>query len=218
MSVVRKLSCKISVARALCVLSFATAMVDTLLIGYARATVAYQTPNEQLDALSQAGCERIFLDEIKSGQMDREGLAAALSLLGPGDALIVFRLDRLGQSVRQLIKLMIDLSRRNVEFRSLRDGIDTGELSSCPFIQTIAALFEMERSLTQERTRVGRTVARARGREGGRHPKLNIQQIEHAKSLLADPAINVTEVAARLGVARSTLYRAMERASASGAE
>lgn len=191
--------------------------MSPLLIGYARAT-ADQTLKQQLDALDQVGCERIFSDAIECGQVGREGLVAALSLLCSGDALVVLKLDRLGQTVRQLIKLVVELNRRNVDFRSLGDNIDTAVPSGNLFLQTIAALSEMDHSLTRERTRVGRTVARARGREGGRHPKLNGQQIEHAKSLLADPTINVAEVAARLGVARSTLYRAIERASASGAE
>jgi DNA invertase Pin-like site-specific DNA recombinase len=144
-------------------------------------------------------------------------LADALSNLRAGDVFAVFKLDRLGRSVRQLIKLVDELRRRDVGFRSLTDGIDTAA-SGGLFLQTIAVLSEMERSLTRERTRAGLAVARARGREGGRRPKLSLHQVEQAKSLLADRGTNVSEVATSLGVARSTVYRAIERASASRAE
>ncbi|MEA3197349.1 MAG: hypothetical protein QOF32_1401, partial [Gammaproteobacteria bacterium] len=117
-----------------------------------------------------------------------------------------------------LIKFVDELRLRDVGFKSLTDGIDTAAPSGDLFLRTMAALSEMERSLTRERTRIGLAVARARGREGGRRPKLSPRQIEHAKNLLADRTTNVSEVAARLGVARSTLYRAIERASASRVE
>ena len=185
-----------------------------MIVGYARASVDDQTLSQQTDALDRAGCERVFSDEVKYGQPGQDGLAHALSQLGPGDELVVFKLDRLGRTVRQLVKLVDELRRRDVGFRSLADGIDTATPSGRGFLQTIADLSEMEYSLTRERTRIGRAIARARGREGGRHPKLSLHQIEQAKSLLADRTTSVSEVAARLGVARSTLYRAIERASA----
>jgi DNA invertase Pin-like site-specific DNA recombinase len=183
-----------------------------LLIGYARATDADQTLSQQTDALGRVGCKRIFSDDTECGQLGREGVADALSHLRRGDELVVFKLDRLGRSVHQLIKLVDELRRRDVGFRSLSDDIDSAA-SRGRFLQTMAALSEMERSLTRERTRVGLAVARVRGREGGRRPKLSLHQIEQAKSLLADRTTNVSEVAASLGVARSTLYRAIERAS-----
>jgi DNA invertase Pin-like site-specific DNA recombinase len=188
-----------------------------LLIGYARTSAGDQGLNHQTDALGRAGCERVFSDTADCGQVGREGLANALSQLRAGDELVVFKLDRLGRTVRQLIKLVDELRRKDVGFRSLTDGIDT-PANGGHFLRTMAALSEMERSLTRERTRVGLAVARARGREGGRRPKLTLHQVEQAKSLLADRTTNVSEVAAGLGVARSTLYRAIERASESRAK
>lgn len=197
-------------------IEFRNTWCPPLFIGYARSAVD-QTLRQQTDALGRAGCERIFLDITECGQLGREGLADALSNLRAGDVFAVFKLDRLGRSVRQLIKLVDELRRRDVGFRSLTDGIDTAA-SGGLFLQTIAVLSEMERSLTRERTRAGLAVARARGREGGRRPKLSLHQVEQAKSLLADRGTNVSEVATSLGVARSTVYRAIERASASRAE
>jgi DNA invertase Pin-like site-specific DNA recombinase len=198
-------------------IEFRNNSVSPLLIGYARNSAADQGLNEQTDALGWAGLERIFSDTADCGQAGREGLANAPSQLRPGDELVVFKLDRLGRTVRQLIKLVDELRRRDVGFRSLTDGIGTAA-SRGLFLQTMTALSEMERSLTRERTRVGLTAARARGREGSRPPKLSLHQIEQAKNLLANRATNVSEIAASLGVARLTLYRAIERASESRAK
>ena len=130
----------------------------------------------------------------------------------------VFKLDRLGRTVRQLIKLVDELRQRDIGLRSLADSTDVAVANGWPFMQTMAALSEMERSLMRERTQVALAVAKARGREGGRRPKLTALQIEQVKNLLANRTTNVSEVAASFGVARSTLYRAMERASAARAD
>jgi len=191
---------------------------SSVLIGYARVSAQDFTLKQQMDALGRAGCERIFLDKAGCGQADREGLADAISHLRRGDELVVFKLDRLGRTVRQLIKLVDELRQRDIGLRSLADSTDAAVANGWPFMQTMAALSEMERSLMRERTQAALAVAKARGREGGRRPKLTALQIEQVKNLLANRTTNVSEVAASFGVARSTLYRAMERASAARAE
>jgi len=180
-----------------------------LLIGYARVSTADQTLDLQLDNLLHAGCERVFSDKAGGARDNRAGLSQALSHVRSGDALVVWKLDRLGRTVRQLVTFAEDLRARGVEFCSLTDGIDTSTPAGRFFFHMTAALAEMERDLIRERTAAGLAAARARGRLGGRRPKLTASQLAHARRLLADPKVTVTEVAATLKVARSTLYRAM---------
>ena len=180
-----------------------------MLVGYARVSSADQNLDLQLDALKRAGCERVFTDQVGGARDNRPGLAQALSHLRPGDRLVVWKLDRLGRTVRQLVLFAESLKAQGVEFGSLTDGIDTSTPAGRFFFHMMAALAEMERDLIRERTCAGLAAARARGRRGGRHPKLTQHQLAHAQRLLADPAVTVTEVAATFKVARSTLYRAM---------
>ena len=180
-----------------------------MLVGYARVSSADQNLDLQLDALNRAGCERVFTDQAGGARDNRPGLAQALSHLRPGDRLVVWKLDRLGRTVRQLVSFAENLKTQGVGFGSLTDGIDTSTPAGRFFFHMMAALAEMERDLIRERTNAGLVAARARGRRGGRHPKLTQHQLAHARRLLADPNVTVTEVAASFNVARSTLYRAM---------
>lgn len=180
-----------------------------MLIGYARVSTADQRLDLQVDALTHAGCERIFTDHASGGRGDRIGMADAMSHLRAGDALMVWKLDRLGRSVRQLVDFTAQLEARGVQFVSLTDGIDTGTSAGRFFFHVMAAMAEMERDLVRERTAAGLTAAKARGRLGGRPTKLTAQQVTHAKRLLADPETTGAEVADTLGVARSTLYRSL---------
>ncbi len=184
-----------------------------MLIGYARVSTGEQRLDLQVDALKGAGCERIFTDQSSGGRTERAGLEAAMSHLRAGDTLFVWKLDRLGRTVRSLIELVADLQVRGVEFASLSDGINTGTATGRFFFHIMAAMAEMERELIRERTRAGLAAAKARGRLGGRPPKLTVQQLNHARRLLADPLTTALEVAQTLGVARSTLYRALGRAA-----
>ena len=178
-------------------------------IGYARVSTTDQRLDLQLDALQRAGCERIFTDQLSGAKADRPGLQSAASHLRAGDTLVVWKLDRLGRTVRQLVEFVSNLEGRGVHFASLTDGIDTGTPSGRFFFHVMAALSEMERDLIRERTRAGLDAARACGRQGGRPRKLSARQVGHAAKLLADPDTTGTEVAQTLGVARSTLYRAL---------
>lgn len=185
-----------------------------MLIGYARVSTGEQRLDLQIDALQRAGCERIFSDQTSGARADRAGLADAQSHLRPGDTLMVWKLDRLGRSVRQLVDFTSRLQADGIHFASLTDGIDTGTPAGRFFFHVMAALAEMERDLIRERTTAGLSAARARGRLGGRRAKLTAQQLSHAARLLSDPGTTGAEVARTFGVSRSTLYRSLGQRSA----
>jgi DNA invertase Pin-like site-specific DNA recombinase len=178
----------------------------TLLIGYARVSTQDQNLELQRNALTQVGCEKVFEDKLSGRRADRPGLIQALETLRTGDTLVVWKLDRLGRSVKQLVDLVGELHKRGVHFKSLTDAIDTATPSGRFFFHVMASLAEMERELTVERTRAGLEVARQRGRKGGRRPKMTRSKIESAKKLLAS-GIPPKDVARNLGVSVPTLYR-----------
>lgn len=177
-----------------------------MLIGYARVSTQDQDPALQHDALTQAGCEQIYTEKASGAKRDRPELHAALTYMRAGDTLVVWKLDRLARSLRQLIETVEDLEQRGIGFRSLTETIDTTTSSGKLIFHIFAALAEFERSIIRERTRAGLEAARARGRTGGRPPALSDDDIAVAKALLRDPDITVAEVARRLGVSRSALY------------
>lgn len=184
-----------------------------MLLGYARVSTEEQNLELQVDALERAGCERMFSDKLSGSRLDRPGLAAALSHLRSGDTLVVWKLDRLGRTVRQLVEFVAKLNQDGVEFRSLTDGIDTTTPAGRFFFHMMAALAEMERDLTRERTMAGLAAARARGRLGGRPPALSPKQLMQARHLMQHPDQTMAEIAATLGVSRSTLYRSLRSTS-----
>ena len=179
---------------------------QAMLIGYAR--VSTQDPNLDLqrEALTKAGCQQIFEDKVNSARADRPVLATTLETLREGDTLVVWKLDRLGRSVKQLVDLVGDLHKQHVQFRSLADAIDTGTPSGRFFFHIMASLAGMERDLIIERTRAGLEVAKQLGRKGGRKPKMTNIKIESARKQLAD-GVPPKDVAKNLGVSIPTLYR-----------
>jgi DNA invertase Pin-like site-specific DNA recombinase len=177
-----------------------------MLIGYARVSTRDQNLDMQIEALTKAGCERIFEDQISGSRAERPGLSQALEMLRADDTLIVWKLDRLGRSVKQLVDLVGDLSKRGVHFKSLTDSIDTSTPSGRFFFHVMASLAEMERELIIERTRMGIEAARRLGRKGGRKRQMTTSKIESAKKLLAD-GMPPRDVAKDLGVSIPTLYR-----------
>ena len=190
-----------------------------MLVGYARVSTQDQSPELQLDALHQAGCERIFVEKASGAQRDRPELKAALHFMrGKGDVLIVWKLDRLARSLKQLIETVEDLERRGIGFKSLTEQIDTTSSGGRLVFHIFGAMAEFERSIIRERTRAGLDAARARGRKAGRPPALSSKDIAAAKALLRNPELTVEEVAARLKVAPSTLYRHLPAARASVTE
>ena len=175
--------------------------------GYARVSTNDQNPALQLAALKQAGCRQVFKDDGLSGvTTQRPALRRCLNKLQSGDTLIVWKLDRLGRSLRDLIAMLDDLKVRGVKFRSLTEAIDTTTPTGRAMWQMIEVLAELERSLISERTRAGVAAAQRRGVKFGRKPKLSHQQVEHARKLLEQGEAPQT-VAASFGIGRSTLYR-----------
>ena len=183
-----------------------------LLIGYARVSTDDQKLDLQRDALAQAGCHRVFEDRASGARADRPGLADALSHLRRGDTLVVWRLDRLGRTTHQLVGLLEQFEREGIRLLSLQDGIDPSSVMGKAMLQIGAVFAEMERNLLRERTKAGLAAARARGRLGGRKPRLSAEGLDTARRLMADPMLTMNEVAARVGVGRTTLYRALGRA------
>ena len=188
-----------------------TAAAGPLLIGYARVSTEDQRLDLQRDALAAAGCHRTFEDRASGARADRPGLATALLHLRRGDTLVVWRLDRLGRTTHQLVGLLERFERDGIRLRSLQDGIDPASVMGRAMLQIGAVFAEMERNLLRERTRAGLAAARARGRQGGRKPRLSVDGLDTARRLMADPMLSMEEIASRVGVGRTTLYRALGR-------
>ena len=179
-------------------------------IGYARVSTADQTLNLQLDALKNIGCEKIFTDTSSGAKAERKGLAEALEYVRNGDTLVVWRLDRLGRSLKDLIERIRELHNRHIGFRSLTEQIDTTTSGGKLIFHIFGALAEFERDIIKERTQAGLVAARARGRIGGR-PKakaLNTaKKVALAQKLYADKSNTIDEICRTLNISRATLYR-----------
>ena len=185
-----------------------------MLVGYARISTTDQTLALQEDALTAAGCEKVFHD-VASGVADaRPGLTEALAYVRDGDGLVVWKLDRLGRSLRHLIDTVNALSARGIGLRSLQEALDTTTSGGKLVFHVFGALAEFERELIIERTQAGLKAARARGRLGGRPPVLSGKKLEMARTLMSSPDNSVPEVCRTLGVSRATLYRAIGKGEA----
>lgn len=178
-----------------------------MLVGYARVSTHDQDATLQRVALEGAGCEQVFEETASGAQRDRPELVCALGYMRKGDTLVVWKLDRLARSVRQLIETVEGLEARGVGFRSLTENIDTTSPGGKLVFHLFAALAEFERGLIRERTMAGLASARAQGRRGGRPRALADRDLLVIKALLAEDQITVAEVAKRVGVSPATLYR-----------
>ena len=178
-----------------------------MLIGYARVSTQDQSPALQRDALTDAGCETVYEEKASGAQRDRPELKAALDYMRDGDTLVVWKLDRLARSMKQLIETVERLEARGIGFRSLTEAIDTTTPGGKLTFHIFGALAEFERSLIRERTSAGLAAARALGRVGGRPPALSKDDLVMARAMLRDPDITVKQIAAHFGVAPSTLYK-----------
>ena len=154
-----------------------------------------------------AGCIKIYEETASGKSASRTELEHCRKALRTGDTLVVWRLDRLGRSLPDLVQIVADLERQGVCFESLTEKIETASAAGKLVFHVFAALAEFERNLIRERTKAGLDAARARGRAGGRRPKLNEKQVREIKALLRDPDIHVADVAKRYGVSRTTLYK-----------
>lgn len=180
-----------------------------MIFGYCRVSTADQNLDLQRDALKRDCCAKIFEEHASGVRQDRPQLAKLLATLREGDTFVVWKLDRLGRTVRQLIEFVEELRSKGVEFRSITDGIDTRTPTGRFMFHILAALAEMERDMIRERTMAGLEAARARGRKGGAKPKLLPDQVAVVKRLLADPGTTVSDVARTFNVNRATIYRAI---------
>src|SRR5512146_329660 len=178
-----------------------------MLIGYARVSTLEQTLALQQDALTQAGCERLFTDTASGSRADRPGLAEALAFARPGDTLVVWRLDRLGRSLRHLIDTVGALQERGIGLKSLQEQIDTTTSGGKLVFHVFGALAEFERDLIRERTQAGLLAARARGRRGGRPKALDPRKVQIARALYHDKSNSVADICRTLRIPRATLYR-----------
>ena len=177
-----------------------------MLIGYARVSTHEQTLNLQQDALTKAGCTKIFTDTSSGANTERIGLEDALTYVRKGDTLVVWRLDRLGRSLPHLIATMTDLEERGIGFKSLTEHIDTTTSGGKLIFHIFGALAEFERNLIRERTQAGLVAARARGKKGGRPKALTAKQVEIAQDLY-EKQHPIAEICRTLKVSKATLYR-----------
>jgi DNA invertase Pin-like site-specific DNA recombinase len=181
--------------------------------GYARVSTDDQNPALQLAALKKAGCKKTFTDQGYSGTATkRPALSRCLKKLQPGDVLTVWKLDRLGRSVRDVVNILHDLHTRGIEFHSLTEAIDTKTPIGRAMLHMVAMVAELEASFIKERTREGRKLAQGRGVKMGRKPKLSPEQLDHARQQIKSGAQGVGSMADLLGVSRDTLWRNMKDA------
>ena len=182
-----------------------------LCIGYARVSTHEQSLDSQIDNLKQVGCQRIYFDKVSGSKADRPELNRLRESLRSGDTLVVWRLDRLGRSLRDLIDWVKWLEETGVTLHSLNEQIDTSHHTGKLVFHLFAALAEFERDLIRERTLAGLAAARARGRLGGRKAKLNASDIRQLKAMHKDHSISIGEICERFGIAKTTLYRYLRK-------
>jgi DNA invertase Pin-like site-specific DNA recombinase len=183
-----------------------------VLIGYARVSTLDQNLTLQRDALTAAGCTKLFVEQMSGMVLERPALRDALEFARAGDTIVVWKLDRLARSMNQLIENQLietleALRVRNIGFRSLTEALDTTTPQGRLVFHLFGALAEFERGLIRERTSAGLAAARRLGRTGGRPAKLTDDDLDVATTLLANPDITVAEIAERVGVSSATLYR-----------
>lgn len=177
------------------------------MIGYAKVSTLEQNLDLQEDALKAAGCKKIYTDKTGGAKAERPGLGRALADVRTGDSLVVWKLDRLGRSLKHLIETVTDLSQRGVGFRSLQKAIDTTTSGGKLIFHVFGALAEFERDIIRERTLAGLAAARARGRKGGRPRHLDDKKKRHAMTLHSDLTNSVKDICRTLGISKATLYR-----------
>ena len=201
----------IKVSKIFIYLTYDTTYTKIMLIGYARVSTIEQNLDLQLDALKKIGCEKAFEDKIGGTVFDRPGLAQALEHLRSGDTLVVWKLDRLGRSLHNLLKLINELQERGVMFLSIQDGIDTSTSIGQFFFHITGAFAELERNLIKERTKAGLEAARARGKKGGRKPLLSKKQIQMMTEIYNAKSTSIIEICEQFKISRKTFYRYLDK-------
>lgn len=178
-----------------------------MLIGYCRVSTSDQNLNLQKDELKKFGCSKIYEDVASGAKSERAGLESAIDFAREGDTLVIWKLDRLGRSLRDLIEIVNRLEKSGVSFVCITQNIDTRTPSGKLFFHIFGALAEYERELIRERTKAGLTAARARGRKGGRKPAMNEEQIEQARAMMDNPKLKIKSILKTLGISKATLYK-----------
>lgn len=178
-----------------------------MLVGYARVSTQEQTLALQQDALQKADCSKIFTDTISGASTERKGLAEALEFMRDGDTLVVWKLDRLGRSLKHLIETVTFLHEQGIGFRSLTEQIDTTTSGGKLIFHVFGALAEFERDLIRERTQAGLVAARARGKHGGRPALLDEKKRKLLLALYSDKSNSLADILSALHISKSTLYR-----------
>ena len=176
-------------------------------IGYARVSTGEQNLDLQTDALKEEGCERVFTDELSGATAERPGLHKAMDFAREGDVLVVWRLDRFGRSLKDLISKVETLKDKGVQFKSLKENLDTTSSAGRLQFHIFGALAEFERDLNRERTMAGLRAARSRGRTGGRPRALSEEDLPEVQALMRDPDVPVRRICERFEISKATLYR-----------
>ena len=184
-----------------------------MLIGYARVSTDDQHLNLQHDALKKAGCDKVYSDQQSGATTERPGLSTVFDVLRSGDTLVIWRLDRLGRSLKHLIHLVEQLDKREVGLKSLQENIDTTTSGGRLVFHLFGALAKFERTLIRERTQAGVNAARARGRQGGRPKLLEPNKRELAIRLHREQKHSIAEICAMMGISKSTLYNYLAESS-----
>lgn len=185
--------------------------MESRTFGYARVSTTDQNPDSQIDMLTAAGCDRIFVDYASGAKEHRPQLDLMLEMLREGDQCVCVRLDRLGRSVQNLVALINRFNDMGVQFKSLTEQIDTTTPGGVLIFNVFGAMAQFERDLIRERTNAGLKAARARGRKGGRPPRLTDAQVREVRRKYDGGTMTVGEIAKLMDVGRTTIYRALEK-------
>lgn len=182
-----------------------------MLIGYARISTQDQSLDLQVDNLKKTGCEKIFSDIASGAKSERPGLNEALNYARKGDVIVVWKLDRLGRSIKHLIEIVNNLKEKEIGFKSLQENIDTTTVGGKLIFHIFASLAEFEREIIRERTKAGLEAARARGKLGGRPKSLDKNEIKMLVQLHSDPAIEIDDICKQFDISRPTMYRYLKK-------
>ena len=181
-----------------------------MLIGYSRVSTNDQSLDSQIDKLKKYGCEKIFTDIVSGAKAERKGLNDMLDYARDGDTIVVFRLDRLGRSLKDLIEIMNELQKRNINFKSLSENIDTSTPTGKLIFHITGAFAEFERNIIRERTKAGLESARARGRKGGRPTKITEEKIKMAKLLHSDTSLSIGDILKQMNIKKGIFYKMLK--------
>ncbi|MAL99951.1 MAG: DNA invertase [Alteromonadaceae bacterium] len=182
-----------------------------MIVSYARVSTQDQNPELQVDALEKSGAEQVFQEKFTGTLKERPELSRCLRMLRQGDVLVVWKLDRLARSLKNLVEIVQDLHDRGIGFKSLTESIDTTSSGGRLVFHIFGALAEFEHDLIRERTMAGLQSARARGRNGGRKPAMSVSDVKKAAAMLSDPTMTKAEVAEHFSVSRTTLNASLRR-------